>query len=92
MSHKPRKIMAVEMRNLGMTYRKIGESLDVSPSRAQQLVIAGKRVFARRLRAEARVYEEECNDGGFKAYELQLLLPLLGFLREIADGPTTDSK
>lgn len=92
MSHKPRKIMAVEMRNLGMTYRKIGEYLDVSPTRAQLLVIAGKRVFARRLQAEARVYEEECNEGHFKAYELQMLLPLLGFLKEIADGPTTDSK
>ena len=84
MSHKPRKIMAVEMRALGMTYRKIGESLDVSPSRAQQLVIAGKRVFARRLRAEAQRFEKDCDDGGFKAYELQLLLPLLGFLKEIA--------
>jgi hypothetical protein len=92
MSHKPRKIMAVEMRALGMTYRKIGENLDVSPTRAQQLVIAGKRVFARRLQAEARAYEERCNDGHFKTYELQMLLPLLGFLKEIADGPTTDSK
>lgn len=81
---KPRKIMAAEMRNLGMTYKKIGESLGVSPSRATQLVVAGKRAFAQRLRTEARVYEEECNDGRFKAYELQLLLPLLGFLKEIA--------
>lgn len=84
MSHKPRKIMAVEMRNLGMTYKKIGESLDVSPSRAQQLVISGKRAFARRLRAEAQGFEKERNDGCFKAYELQILLPLLGFLKEIA--------
>jgi hypothetical protein len=82
--YKPRKIMALEMRNLGMTYKKIGESLGVSPSRAQQLVIAGKRVFARRLRTEAHLFEKECNDGHFKAYELQLLLPLLGFLKEVA--------
>ena len=90
MSHKPQKITAMEMRDIGMTYKEIAERFVVPLTEARKLVAAGKRIREWRLQAEARLYEEECNNRHFKAYELQILLPLLGFLKEIADGPTTD--
>ena len=92
MSHQPRKMTALTMRDIGMTYREIGERFGVSRSRAQQLVEAGKRIREWRLQSDAKLFAEECRNRDFKAYELQMLLPLLGFLKELADGPTTDSK
>ena len=73
---------ALQMRNSGMKYRQIGEVLGVSGNRAMQLVKRAQRECSAGFRYRYRPRLEQ--------YEVKALLPLIDFLREIADG-TTDT-
>jgi transposase len=78
-----RRLVALHMRNSGMKYRQIGEVIGVSSNRAMQLVKRAQRECSAGFRYRYR-------EAALDAHEVQELLPLIDFLREIADG-TTDT-
>ena len=78
-----RRLLAFKMRREGMKFREIGQVFGVSANRAMQLV---KR--AQRECSAGFLYRHR--DPILSESEAQALLPLIDFLREIADG-TTDT-
>lgn len=78
-SAEVRRVAALRMRGQGMTYRQIGEALGgVSANRAMQIVQQAKRHSVAGYR-----YKHE--NAGLNKTEVELLMPLMDYLKRIAD-------
>jgi len=78
-----RRLLAYRLRMDGKTFKEVGEVLGVSRERARQLV-------TRAIRECSPGFRYRHKNPVLDTYEIQALLPLIDFLREIADG-TTDT-
>jgi len=77
-----RRMVALSMRNQGKTFQEIGEVFGVSRERARQLV-------ARAIRECSAGFRYRHKDAGLERHEVDALMPLLDFLKEVADDQRT---
>ena len=76
-----RRMMALTMRNQGKTFKEVGEVFGVSSERARQLV-------TRATRECSAGYRYQHGNAGLKRHEIDALMPLLDFLRGVANENT----
>lgn len=73
-----RRMAALQLRSSGMTYQEVGEVFGVSRERARQLV-------ARAIRECSAGFRYRHKDAGVREGEVKMLMPLVDFLREVAN-------
>ena len=77
-----RRTMAYQLRREGFTFKEIGQIFGVSSERARQLV-------ARAIRECSAGHRYRHKNAGLERHEIKALMPLINFLKEVADDQRT---
>jgi hypothetical protein len=70
--------MAYQLRREGFTFKEVGQIFGVSSERARQLVAQATRECSAGFRYRHK-------NAGLERHEINTLMPLLDFLKEVAD-------